>query len=76
LIRSIIHEGSAYARLIHVEVLFGDQDAKAVDHELWDRWGQQLETLVEAAGIAPAGYVASWARFLRSLLWGYSTRPS
>ena len=52
------------------QVLYGDEDAKAVGHELWDRWGQQLETLVEAAGVAPAGDVASWARFLRSLLWG------
>ena len=66
----MLHERSAYARLIHVEVLYGDEDAKAVGHELWDGWGQQLETLVDAAGVAPAGDVASWARFLRSLLWG------
>jgi AcrR family transcriptional regulator len=66
----VLHEGSAYFRLIHVEVLYSDEDAKAVGHELWDRWGAQLEMLVEAAGIAPAADVASWARFLRSLLWG------
>jgi AcrR family transcriptional regulator len=66
----MLHERSAYARLIHVEVLYGDEDAKAVGHELWDRWGQQLETLIDAAGIALPGDVRSWARFLRSLLWG------
>ena len=66
----MLHEGAAYSRLIHVEVLYGDEDAKAVGHELWDRWGQQLEALMDAAGVAPHSEVASWARLLRSLLWG------
>jgi AcrR family transcriptional regulator len=66
----VLHEGAAYSRLIHVEVLYGDEDAKAVGHELWDRWGQQLEALMDAAGVAPHSEVASWARLLRSLLWG------
>jgi AcrR family transcriptional regulator len=66
----VLHEGAAYSRLIHVEVLYGDEDAKAVGQELWDRWGQQLEALMDAAGVAPHSEVASWARLLRSLLWG------
>jgi AcrR family transcriptional regulator len=66
----VLHEGAAYSRLIHVEVLYGDEDAKAVGHELWDRWGQQLEAMMDAAGVAPQSKVASWARLLRSLLWG------
>ncbi|MGH9247860.1 MAG: TetR/AcrR family transcriptional regulator [Acidimicrobiales bacterium] len=66
----LLYEGAAHFRLIHVEVLYGDDDAKAVGHELWDRWGQTLETLVDAAGVVPNGEAAAWARFLRSLLWG------
>jgi hypothetical protein len=66
----VLHEGAAYFRLIHVEVLYGDEDAKAVGLELWDRWGQQLEAFIDASGVAPEGEVAAWAHFLRSLLWG------
>lgn len=66
----IIHDGAARARLIHVEVLYGDEDAKAVGDELWARWGELLEELVGTARLVPRAQIPAFARLLRSLLWG------
>ena len=65
-----LDRGAAYFRLIHVEVLYGDADARAVGTEMWTRWGRLLETLVAAARIADGEDVGPFSRMLRSLLWG------
>jgi AcrR family transcriptional regulator len=65
-----LHEGAPYSRLIHSEVLVNDEDAKTVGAEMWTRWGEQLEVLVGATRVCEADRVASFARLLRSLLWG------
>lgn len=66
----LLQTDAARARLIHVEVLYGDEDAKAVGDELWARWGELLEELVDAAGVVPRDEIPAFARLLRSLLWG------
>ena len=66
----MLQRRASYSRLIHAEVLVGDEDAKAVGAELWARWGQQLEALVLAGKLAPPGQAPVFARQLRSLLWG------
>lgn len=48
----MLHEGAPYSRLIHVEVLHDDEDAKVVGDEMWTSWGNQLEVLVREAGLA------------------------
>jgi len=66
----LLQQRAAQSRLIHAEVLVGDEDAKAVGQELWDRWGEQLEALVDAGLVVPAQEVSAFAHQLRSLLWG------
>ena len=66
----MLQRRASYSRLIHAEVLVGDEDAKAVGSELWSRWGQQLQALVIAAKLAPPRQAPGFARQLRSLLWG------
>lgn len=65
-----IEEHAPYFRLIHVEVMYGDADAKAVGRELWDGWGRQIEQMVEAGGLASGDQVPALARTLRALVWG------
>jgi AcrR family transcriptional regulator len=65
-----LHDGAAYFRLIHVQVLYGDDDARSIGAEMWQRWGRLLETLVDASGVVPSADAASFARLLRSLVWG------
>ena len=65
-----LDRGAAYFRLIHVQVLYGDDDARAVGTEMWTRWGRLLETLVAAARIVDGEHVGPFSRMLRSLLWG------
>jgi len=67
---ALLQERARFSRLIHAEVLYGDEDAKAVGEELWQGWGQQLEVVLLAGGVADAETAAPLARFLRSLLWG------
>ena len=67
---NLLHNRARQSRLIHAEVLVGDKDSKTVGRELWDRWGAQLEALVDAGRIVPAPKVGAFARQLRSLLWG------
>ena len=66
----MLQRRASYSRLIHAEVLVGDEDAKAVGSELWARWGQQLEALVLAGKLAVPRQAPAFARQLRSLLWG------
>lgn len=66
----MLQRRAAHSRLIHAEVLVGAEDAIAVGHELWARWGEQLEALVEAGGLVRPEETAAFARQLRSLLWG------
>lgn len=66
----LLKQRAAHSRLIHAQVLVGDEDAKTVGQELWNRWGEQLEALVDAGRIVPATQVGAFARQLRSLLWG------
>ena len=66
----MLQRRASYSRLIHAEVLVGDEDAKAVGSELWTSWGQQLEELVLAGKLASPGQAPVLARQLRSLLWG------
>lgn len=66
----MLQRRAAYNRLIHAQVLCGDDDAKAVGHELWGRWGEQLVPMVEAARVVDPEHVDEYARMLRSLLWG------
>ena len=66
----MLQRRASYSRLIHAEVLVGDEDAKAVGTELWARWGEQLEALVVAGRLASPRKAPVFARQLRSLLWG------
>jgi hypothetical protein len=66
----MLQHRAAYSRLIHAQVLCGDEDAKAVGDELWARWGEQLEAMVAAARIVDSDDLRQYVRFLRSLLWG------
>ena len=65
-----LQRGAAHNRLIHAEVLYGDEDAAAVGTELWNLWGQLLEKLLAAGRVVPDRQLAPFARTLRSLLWG------
>ena len=66
----MLQRRASYSRLIHAEVLVGDEDAKAVGTELWARWGEQLEALVVAGRLASPRKAPVFASQLRSLLWG------
>jgi len=66
----MLQRRAAYSRLIHAQVLCGDEDAKAVGDELWARWGDQLEAMILAARVVDSDDARRYARFLRSLLWG------
>lgn len=70
LVLDILAERAPYNQLLHTQVLAGDEDAKAVAHELWDRWQEQLEALLAAGRVAPTADLPAYARMLRTLLWG------
>jgi AcrR family transcriptional regulator len=61
---------AAHNRLIHTQVLVGDADAKAIGTELWQKWLEQLEALLDAGRVVPSPDLERFARYLRSLLWG------
>ena len=70
LVLDILTERAPYNRLLNAQVLAGDEDAKVVAQELWDRWQEQLEALLKAGGIARGKDLAPTARMMRTLLWG------
>lgn len=70
LVLDILAERAPYNRLLNTQVLAGDEDAKVVAQELWDRWQEQLVALLEAGRVARGDDLAPYARMLRSLLWG------
>jgi AcrR family transcriptional regulator len=65
-----LEEGAPYFRLIHVEVLYGDEDARAVGLEMWAQWGRILAEVVEGAELASGEAARDWADVLRAQLWG------
>jgi AcrR family transcriptional regulator len=70
LVLDLLTERAPYNRLLNTQVLAGDDDARAVAQELWDRWQEQLEALLEAGRIATGAALAPYARMMRTLLWG------
>lgn len=70
LVLNILAERAPYNRLLNAQVLAGDPDAKLVAQELWDRWQEQLEALLDAGRMVRGDDLAAYARMLRSLLWG------
>jgi AcrR family transcriptional regulator len=70
LVLDILTERAPYNRLLSAQVQAGDEDARVVARELWDRWQEQLEALLQAARIAQGDDLAPYARMMRSLLWG------
>ena len=67
---AILEEGARHFRLIHVEVLYGDEDAKAVGLELWEQWGRLLAEVLVGAGLVDEDRAPMWADVLRAQLWG------
>jgi AcrR family transcriptional regulator len=67
---AILEEGARHFRLIHVEVLYGDEDARAVGLEMWEQWGRLLADVLVGAGLVDEDRAAEWADVLRAQLWG------
>jgi AcrR family transcriptional regulator len=65
-----LQRGAAHNRLIHAELLYGDEDAAAVGDELWKLWGALLEKLLAATGVVASEQLPAFTRTVRSLLWG------
>jgi AcrR family transcriptional regulator len=65
-----LEENAAFVRLVHVEVLYGDEDARAVGHEMWSRWLRILTGFVEGIGIASGTDADAVGRLLRAVIWG------
>jgi AcrR family transcriptional regulator len=62
----MLESGAAYFRLIHVQVLYGDHDAKAVGEEMWRGWGDRISSMLDAIGVVDGAL----APMIRALLWG------
>ena len=67
---AILEEGARHFRLIHVEVLYGDEDARAVGLEMWEQWGRLLAEVLVGAGLVDEDHAPKWADVLRAQLWG------
>jgi AcrR family transcriptional regulator len=65
-----LEKNAAFVRLVHVEVLYGDEDARAVGLEMWSRWLRILTGFVEGIGIAAGAEADAVARLVRALIWG------
>jgi hypothetical protein len=53
-----------------VEVLYGDEDARAVGLEMWEQWGRLLAEVLVGAGLVDEDRAPKWADVLRAQLWG------
>lgn len=62
----MLDSGASFFRLIHVQVLYGDEDAKTVGKEMWNGWGKRIESMMEAIGVSHDGM----AEMIRALIWG------
>ena len=63
-------DGGAFVRLVHVEQLYGDEDAQAVGVEMWERWLVIVRHFVVELELAPTDGVDGMARLLRAVIWG------
>jgi AcrR family transcriptional regulator len=63
-------DGGPFIRVVHVEQLHGDEDARAVGVEMWDRWFVIMRRFVVELELTVPERVDELARLLRAAIWG------